>query len=412
MKCDVLAEPGVCIELFGKGWEVLSSVTELFELEMAYLEHKSLNEQDLIDRSGYFKMVNGKPTRHFLLCSHQKATTQGRSAAAKAYFKEGQFSTGYATHGLFPYRGKFHPQLVRGILNIIGVRQGETILDPMCGSGTANIEAALMGIHSVAADISPFCALMTKVKYDAITVDEQTLLKMRGKPDKVFEFFIKGDVSRRMAKLNAPEKVKAYEIALLAFLDAMGYARRVSTRTHKELFGAVLTRYLDTIGEFQSNPFFNKSKIGSLKILSRGDATNLEIEDSSVDGVITSPPYSFAIDYAENDAPQLAYLGYNVEQLRTNMIGLKGRKKNEKLANYFTDMSRVCSEVSRILKKGRYFVIIIGSNTNQTGGVRLESRVIESCEKVGLKLVRSILKPIKGMRNTMKDEYILFLRKT
>lgn len=56
--------------------------------------------------------------------------------------------------------------------------------------------------------------------------------------------------------------------------------------------------------------------------------------------------------------------------------------------------------------------MIIGSNTNQTGGIRLENRIIDSCHKFGLNLVKSILKPIKGMRNTMKDEYILFFEKT
>ena len=55
--------------------------------------------------------------------------------------------------------------------------------------------------------------------------------------------------------------------------------------------------------------------------------------------------------------------------------------------------------------------MIIGSNTNQTGGIRLESKIIESCENHGLRLVKSILKPIKGMRNTMKEEYILFFRR-
>ena len=412
IKPGVLSLPDVCVKLFGKGCDLLSSVTEVFELEMAYLEYESLDTRSLIDRSAYFKAIKGRPTRHFLLCSRSTAGAQARSAAAKAYFENGQFSTGYATHGLFPYRGKFHPQLIRGILNIIGVQEGDTILDPMGGSGTANIEAALMGIHSVAADISPFCQLMTKAKYDALTVDRQTLVKMKERPDQLFEFFIKGDVSRRVAKLSAPEKVKAYEISLLAFLDAMGYARRVSTRTHKELFGTVLTRYLSTIEEFQSNPFFDKGKLGSLRILANGDATHIEVENSSFDAVITSPPYSFAIDYAENDAPQLAYLGYDVQELRARMVGLKGRNKNDRLARYFEDMTKICSQVSRVLKKGRHFVLIIGSNTNQTGGVRLESKLIEACGNVGLKLVRSILKPIKGMRNTMKDEYILFFRKT
>jgi len=31
------------------------------------------------------------------------------------------FSTGYSTHGLFAYRGKFHSQLIKGLLNILGV---------------------------------------------------------------------------------------------------------------------------------------------------------------------------------------------------------------------------------------------------------------------------------------------------
>ena len=412
MKSDILTESSVRTRLFGQRSELLPSVTELFELDMAYLEQKILDEQALIERSAYFKTVNGKPTKHFLRCSRKTEATQGRSAVAKAYFEEGQFSTGYATHGLFPYRGKFHPQLIRGIFNVLGIKEKETILDPMCGSGTANIEAALMGINSIAVDVSPFCRIMTKAKYDSLTVDKETLLKLKTKPDQLFEFFIKGDVSRRVAKLNSPEKVTAYEISLLAFLDAMGYARRVSSRTHKELFSTVLTRYLTTIEDVQSNPLFDKTKLGSLKILDNSDATNLEIEDRSIDAVITSPPYSFALDYVQNDAPQLAYLGYNIEELRTKMIGLKGRSKNEKLATYFSDMARVCSEVSRVLKKERFFVIIIGSNTNQTGGIRLEGKIIDVCKVAGLNLIKSILKPIKGMRNTMKDEYILFFRKT
>lgn len=412
MKRTLFSQPNICVKLFGDGCELLPSATELFELEMAYLEHKAIDEQKLVQRSAYFKKVNGKPTRHFLMCSHSEdGNSQGRSARAKAYFQEGQFSTGYATHGLFPYRGKFHPQLIRGILNIIGVREGEKILDPMCGSGTANIEAALMGINSIAVDVSPFCQLMTKAKYDALIADGTTFLNIQGKADKLFEFFMQGDVSRQIGKLTNDEKIRAHEISLLAFLDAMGYARRVSSRTHKELFGSVLNRYLSTIEAFQSNPYFEKKNIGLLEVLPNSDATHLEIKDCTIDAVITSPPYSFAIDYVENDAPQLTYLGYNIEELRTKMIGLKGRRKNEKLATYFSDMGRVCSEISRVLKKGKYFVLIIGSNTNQTGGIRLEDKMIQSCEKSGLKLVMSILKPIKGMRNTMKDEYILFFRK-
>jgi hypothetical protein len=128
MKCDVLDDSSVCTHLFGQRFELLPSVTELFELDMAYLEQKTLDEKAIIERSAFFKTVKGKPTRHFLQCSRMTAVVQGRSSAAKTYFEEGQFSTGYATHGLFPYRGKFHPQLIRGILNVIGVREAELCL--------------------------------------------------------------------------------------------------------------------------------------------------------------------------------------------------------------------------------------------------------------------------------------------
>ncbi|GAI65384.1 unnamed protein product, partial [marine sediment metagenome] len=50
---------------------------------------------------------------------------------------------------------------------------------------------------------------------------------------------------------------------------------------------------------------------------------------------------------------------------------LMGKTRKEKLANYFDDMNEVLSEMSRILKVGKYAVIIIGSNDIQTGGKRI-----------------------------------------
>ena len=151
--------------------------------------------------------------------------------------------------------------------------------------------------------------------------------------------------------------------------------------------------------------------LGDVKILENATAKKIPLENNTIDGVITSPPYSFAIDYLKNDEAQLNFLGYDIIKIKKEMIGLIGKNKDERLVNYFEDMKYVCSEVSRVLKNNKYFVMIIGSNTNQTGGIRLENKIIESCENFNLSLVKSILKPIKGMRNTMKDEYILFFQK-
>ncbi len=404
--------PPLIEKLFDRDIELLPSVNELFELELAFLEYNCLPENCLLDRLAYFKSIEGNLTKHFLMYNKSiKPITNNRSISTKTYFENGLFSTGYATHGLFPYRGKFHPQLIKALINIIGIRKGEVILDPMCGSGTTNIEAALMGINSFAIDLSPFCQFMTKVKYNSLFIDIKLLKNISDKSEELFNFFNVNDIKRQLQKIRDNERIKVYQLALLAFLDALGYSKRVIKSNHRQLFARVLKRYEDTVINFILSSRKYISDLGNLEILENATALRIPLEDNSVDGVITSPPYSFAIDYVKNDESQLKFLGYDIDEIRSNMIGLVGRSKKERLENYFNDMEQVCSEVSRVLKREKYFVMVIGSNTNQTGGIRLEDRIIEFCKKYNLILVKSILKPIKGLRNIMKEEYILFFRK-
>jgi len=399
-------------KLFGNEVELLPSVTELFELELAFLEYQSLQSDELMRKSAYIKSINSKTTLHFQSNTFKPSfEILTRSSKTKNYFENGLFSTGYATHSLFPYRGKFHPQLIKSLLNIIGIKNGELVLDPMCGSGTTNIEAALIGINSVAVDISPFCRLMTKTKFESLKAKNEELHQLINKKDKLFNFFAANKKYDSKKNYQLFESEPNYYLALLAFLDSMGYFNRTKSSSHKELFNRVLERYIYTVLNYLENPFYDKENLGDVIISKESTAMNIKYEDNSFDGIITSPPYSFAIDYASNDKDQLEYLGLDVEKLKEKMIGLRGKNKTERLNNYFEDMRTVCVEIARVLKPNKYAVIIIGSNTNQTGGIRLEDKIINYCEGAKLKLVKSIVKPIKGLRNTMKDEYVLFFNK-
>jgi len=401
--------PKITSLLLPQGYELLPNTSEVFELEFALYEYKSLTKNEIIQRGAFFKSVDGSQTNHYIICSNNSPLIwEGRSEITKSYFKEGNFSTGYATHGLFPYRGKFHPQLIKGILNILRVKPGEAVLDPMCGSGTLNIESSIIGVDSIGIEKSPFCVLMSKVKYESLKVDNTVLSAIIGHEKENYKSLTKNKrLSQSFEFKNGfnPEKV----ITLLAFLDAMGYARRC-TKSIDILYPSVLKRYAWQISSFiQAREKLNL-KLGKAKF-KIGDARSLSLEDNSIDAIITSPPYSFAIDYAENDRPQLEYLGYEVSKLKDEMIGLKGRTRKEKLTNYFDDMNKVLSEMARVLKVGKYAVIIIGSNDIQTGGIRLENKVEEMALNHSLILDQKIEKPIKGIQNTMRDEYILFLRK-
>ena len=92
--------------------------------------------------------------------------------------------------------------------------------------------------------------------------------------------------------------------------------------TQHAFFPVVLNRYVATIKNFQTAREKLGLKIGNSKII-EGSALDLPLEDNSIDGVITSTPYSFAIDYVDNVEPQLKYLGYDPVKLKANMIGYK-----------------------------------------------------------------------------------------
>jgi DNA modification methylase len=401
--------PKITSFIFPKEYKLLPNTSEVFELEFAFYEYKFLTKEEIIHRGAFFKSVIEILTYHYIICSDNSPLIwTGRSERTKTYFKEGNFSTGYATHGLFPYRGKFHPQLIKGILNILKVQSGDLVLDPMCGSGTLNVEASIIGIDSIGIEKSPFCVLMSKVKYEALKIDNPQLLSISNNGQKNYKTLKNGKTLPADFSFNdylEPEKA----VTLLAFLDSMGYSRRCA-KSIDMLFPSVLKRYIGQINSFVQARNKLKLHIGKAKF-EIGDARNLPLEDNSIDAIITSPPYSFAIDYAENDRPQLEYLGYDISKLKDEMIGLKGKTRKERLANYFDDMNMVLFEMARILKVGKYAVIIIGSNDIQTGGIRLETKVEEMAQKIGFTLDQKITKPIKGIQNTMKDEYILFLRK-
>ncbi|GAB4290991.1 MAG: hypothetical protein Kow0090_04320 [Myxococcota bacterium] len=59
-------ELSIIPKVFSQEIKILPSVTELFELELAYLEYRKLKENDLISRSAYLMECNGELTRHYL----------------------------------------------------------------------------------------------------------------------------------------------------------------------------------------------------------------------------------------------------------------------------------------------------------------------------------------------------------
>jgi len=83
-------------------------------------------------------------------------------------------STRYSAHGLHEYKGKFNPQIVRAILNILDIPVGSRVLDPFCGSGTSLLECVHLGMNAVGTDINPLAVFIANAKLAAIRIPAAT----------------------------------------------------------------------------------------------------------------------------------------------------------------------------------------------------------------------------------------------
>ena len=307
----------------------------------------------------------------------------------------------YITHWFYPYKGKFHPQMVRALANIIGMREGETLFDPFSGSGTTVVEGAILGLKTIGTDISPLCALIGKVKANAI--HHLPKIEKAARSESVFVESESGEVDLPLALKNP---VAGFDLLarLIALSDKVrrrrDFGEQLRENRHKMLESVRLMK--EGCSELNITPPPSNVRVA--------DARRLSLTDESVDGVITSPPYSIALNYVANDAHALDFLGRDIRQCADEFIGVRGSGAG-RVALYEEDMSAVYAEIARVLKPGKAAAIVLGDAT--VGGVRVPT--VQNCEDtfraLGFRRLHKINKIIFGLYNVMLREDILIFKK-
>jgi tRNA G10 N-methylase Trm11 len=142
------------------------------------------------------------------------------------------------------------------------------------------------------------------------------------------------------------------------------------------------------------------------------DARKLPLPNASVDGIITSPPYSIALNYVENDAHALEELGYDLGRIKEEFIGVRGGGM-KRFDMYEEDMEKAYGAMARVLKPGGRAAIVLGNVIHQGMELDTVGNCIRHCDKHRLRLTAKIDKVIYGLYNVMQREWILvFLKDT
>lgn len=371
--------------------EVLDVDFEVTNSLRLFLAAPNLDKDYLRRRVAYFKTVDGELTDYYFIqrCNQTHSVNQ------------------YLTHWIYPYKGKFHPQMIRALLNIMNVKRGETVLDPFIGSGTTALESQLLGINTIGIDVSPLCVLISKVKTESIDILE-TIRKHKdnvfpsnthvGNQDTLFD--------RKIDELSNDERARNF-FKVAEMIAHSDFNRR--KKDFNKSFHENVRRMFKSVQDFKEVVNEINLELGKVNIM-EGDARHLSLNDESIDGIITSPPYSIALNYVQNDAHALSALGYNLDKIKEDFIGVRGQGLT-KFNLYEEDMKLAYKEMFRVLKPDRYCSVIIGNVTFQGREIDTTQHAINHCEELGFRLVRKIEKIIYGLYNVMQKEYILIFKK-
>lgn len=287
------------------------------------------------------------------LNGHQEPTWQAILENGMAANPSARKDPKYVTHGLHPYKGKFYPQLAKGLINQLHLAHGSRILDPFCGSGTTLLEGQLNGYETFGCDLNPLAAKIARAKTSILDVDPDVLTEVvttvvatldaaptrfpsgleQFSPDCVDEigrWFAEPVVRKlnwllRLLRSGSSGTVRDFlEVILSSIIRDVSQQEPTDLRIR---YRKELLEDADVIGRFKEqlqlqfarvekfwgvrgyapNPFYKSHAL-------TGDNRNAQTYDAlglvsgSVDLVLTSPPYAMALPYIDTDRLSLLTL--------------------------------------------------------------------------------------------------------
>jgi hypothetical protein len=244
--------------------------------------------------------------------------------------------------------------------------ESRSFLDPFCGSGTVLFEAHDKGCDAFGGEVNPaawhLASLASFAEFSAAERD-QVLSRLKalaaGAGVQNSDMFSDGakpaDLLRAIAAEEHPFIRKALASAVLL---GMGDGQ--------ELTPTAIAR-----GSFSTISILKEIKTKQTKSACYlADARRLSLDDSSVEAVVTSPPYINVFNYHQNYRPAAELLGWNPLEAARSEVGSNRKHRMNRfltVTQYCIDMAQAILEMHRVLREGAPIVIVIGRTSNVLG---------------------------------------------
>ena len=283
------------------------------------------------------------------------------SALLRKNLDFGSSDSGYASHSIHPFAAKFPPQIPRLFIEEL-TESGDSVLDPMAGSGTTIVEAVLLKREAFGFDIDPLALRLCTVK--TMWLDPQELEKKgleiiegattTGNSERLLrrELEARFDIETRefldywflpetqlelLSLILTIERTTespvrdffelVFSSAIIAKTGGVSLARDLAhSRPHRDLE----KKPRNAITEFRLRlakvlkKFQNLPQRAKRVFVAERNAKDVPLPTESIDLIVTSPPYANAIDYMRAHKFSLVWFGHTtgaLSALRGRYIG-------------------------------------------------------------------------------------------
>jgi len=246
-------------------------------------------------------------------------------------------------HNWYRFVLSFPPHLVRNYFGKFQLQDGQTVLDPFCGTGTTLVEAKLNRINSIGIEPNPMAhfASCVKSQWDldpeefikhAYYITERTKKVINSTPDHLRTLPLESEVLLLkdsisplplhkaiilLEQINIEKDSPFHNHELLAFAKSLVFAvsnlhfgPEVGVR-NKKSDAPVVESWLSEINNM-ARDIYRANHNSMSSTVHKADARQLSniLEPKSIDAVFTSPPYPNEKDYSRTTRLESVLLGF------------------------------------------------------------------------------------------------------
>lgn len=322
-------------------------------------------------------------------------------------------------HQLSPYIGKLKPNIARELI-AAHTLPGQLVVDPFCGSGTVPLEAFLAGREVIASDSNPYAFVLTKAKLSPPDSLSDALAQL----DKVYE---KSTKRSDESSNNAPDWVRSF-FHPDSFKELIKFADECIASRNWFLLSCLLGILHHQRPGFLSYPsshlvpylrdkkfpqsefpemyeyrallprmrakltraFKNTSKTTTPSATVKKSSIENLVLPSTVDAIITSPPYMNALDYRRDNRLRLWILDRSTPNYST--------EPTDKAKGLETMVSSLVKHAVSSLKPGGVVILVVGETV-----IRKRTKTHPSRSYIDALLSTGMFMLISAMRDNIPD---------